>query len=73
MTTAALILRDLAVGQSTLDALAQRLTLPRRVLESYLQDLELAGHVLSSEIGHAKTGTPLPIWRITAAGRQTLT
>ena len=63
MTTKLEILRDLIAGQSSIDAISQRLHQPCKVLAAYLQDVEADGHVPSHMINET-----IPVWRLTQAG-----
>jgi DNA-binding HxlR family transcriptional regulator len=67
MKTSTQILRDLTAGQSTTDALAQRMRQPAKVLTGFLQDLELDGLIESYDIKETLT-----VWRLTDLGRQAI-
>lgn len=73
MKTGQQILRDLRTGQATATALAERLPLPCKVIEAFLQDLETDGLVESSPIGNPDVGRKLTVWKITEAGHLSLT
>jgi DNA-binding HxlR family transcriptional regulator len=68
MTTKLEILRDLIAGQSSLNAISERLHQPCKVLAAYLQDLESDGHVISHTIKDT-----IRVWRLTKAGMTTAT
>jgi hypothetical protein len=68
MTTHIQILRDLIAGQSSIDAMAQRLHQPCKVLAAYLADLETQNLVIS----HTLKDTLL-IYRLTQPGLQLAT
>jgi hypothetical protein len=68
MTTKLEILRDLIAGQSSTDAISQRLQQPCKVLTAYLQDLEAEGQVMSFLLKDT-----IPVWRLTSDGMTTAT
>lgn len=70
MKTALTIINDLAAGQSTIAALAERLRQPPTVLAAFLDDLVTDGLVESAPIGNPDLGRKLTVFRLTLAGRE---